>query len=381
MIPYGKHNISKADVSAVCDVLESMYLTQGPKVAEFEQALCDYTGAKYCIVVASGTAALHLAVAALNLPQDSEGITTANTFAATANSMVYCGLVPVFADIDAATYNIDPYSLAQLITPKTRLLTPVHFAGQPADMEVIKEIADKHNLRVIEDAAHAIGSTYRDGNRVGCCKYSDATIFSFHPVKTITCGEGGAILTNDLSLYEKILLLRNHGVTKDITKMSIDQGPWFYEMQTLGWHYRMTDMQAALGLSQLKRLDEFKAQRRASVARYNEAFSDIPWITIPYEDENTSSCFHLYVVLIDFAAIDKTRRQVMDLLFNKGVGTQVHYIPVYHHPWYQQHYDYPDGMCPITESYYQACLSLPLYSTLSHVEQDQVIAAIRCLPS
>ncbi|MBA2081324.1 UDP-4-amino-4,6-dideoxy-N-acetyl-beta-L-altrosamine transaminase [Aeromonas veronii] len=381
MIPYGKQDISKADISAVCDVLASMYITQGPKVAEFEQALCDYTGAKHCIVVASGTAALHLSVAALNLPEGSEGITSANTFAATANSMVYCGLIPVFADIDSASYNIDPCNIAKNITPKTSLIIPVHFAGQPANMELIKEIADQNNLRVIEDAAHAIGSSYKDGSLVGCCKYSDATIFSFHPVKTITCGEGGAILTNDSSLYEKILLLRNHGITKDVTKLTIDPGPWFYEMQTLGWHYRMTDIQAALGLSQLKRLNEFKAQRRASVARYNKAFSDTPWITIPHEDENVSSCFHLYVILIDFIAIGKTRSQVMDTLFNIGIGTQVHYIPVYHHPWYQQRYNYQEGMCPITEKYYQTCLSLPLYSTLSNAEQDQVIDAIRLLSS
>ncbi|UBO72679.1 UDP-4-amino-4,6-dideoxy-N-acetyl-beta-L-altrosamine transaminase [Aeromonas rivuli] len=379
MIPYGKQDISAEDIAAVNAVLTSDYLTQGPKVAEFEQALCDYSGARYCLVVASGTAALHLAVAALELPAGSEGITTPNTFAATANSMAYCGIKPVFADIDPLSHNLCPAAVASAITPATALLTPVHFAGQTADMPALHRLAQQHGLKVIEDAAHAIGSCYADGSPVGNCRYSDATIFSFHPVKTLTCGEGGAVMTNDPILYQRMLLLRSHGITKDPSQLSQQPGPWYHEMQTLGWHYRMTDMQAALGLSQLQRLTLFKARRRALVARYNEALAELPWLKTPQEMEGFSSCFHLYVVEIDYAAIGKSRSQVMDSLMADGIGTQVHYIPVYHHPWYREQYGDKTGSCPVAERYYQHCLSLPLYFTLSDEELRHVNQAIQRL--
>lgn len=379
MIPYGKQDISAEDIAAVNAVLGSDYLTQGPKVAEFEQALCAYTGARYCLVVASGTAALHLAVAALDLPAGSEGITTPNTFAATANSMAYCGIKPVFADIDSLSHNLCPAAVAAAMTPATALLSPVHFAGQTADMPVLHRLAQQHGLKVIEDAAHAIGSCYADGSPVGNCRYSDATIFSFHPVKTLTCGEGGAVMTNDPVLYQRMLLLRSHGITKDPSQLRQQPGPWYHEMQALGWHYRMTDMQAALGLSQLQRLELFKARRRALVARYNKALADLSWLETPTEEPGLSSCFHLYVVQIDFVALGKSRAQVMEILLNAGIGSQVHYLPVYHHPWYRQQYDYVDGLCPVAEHYYQCCLSLPLYFSLSDAQQDSVVSAIRRL--
>ncbi|HHJ4202491.1 MULTISPECIES: UDP-4-amino-4,6-dideoxy-N-acetyl-beta-L-altrosamine transaminase [Aeromonas] len=379
MIPYGKQDISATDIAAVNAVLSSDFLTQGPKVAEFELALCAYTGARYCLVVASGTAALHLAVAAMELPEGSEGITTPNTFVATANSMAYCGIKPVFADIDPISYNLSPSSVSARITPTTRLLSPVHFAGQPADMPALALIAKRHGLKIIEDAAHAIGSCYSDGSPVGNCLYSDATVFSFHPVKTITSGEGGAVMTNDPVLYQRMLRLRNHGITKDPALLSQQPGPWYHEMQTLGWHYRMTDMQAALGLSQLQRLDLFKARRRTLVAQYNQALAELPWLKIPQEMEGLSSCFHLYVVEIDYAAIGKNRSQVMASLMADGIGTQVHYIPVYHHPWYREQYGDKIGSCPVAERYYQHCLSLPLYFTLSDEEQSHVIQAIQRL--
>ncbi|UXY15555.1 UDP-4-amino-4,6-dideoxy-N-acetyl-beta-L-altrosamine transaminase [Chitiniphilus purpureus] len=378
-IPYGRQWLDEDDERAVLDTLRSDYLTQGPKIAEFEQALCDYTGARHCVVVASGTAALHLAVAALALPAGSEGITSANTFTASANSMAYCGIKPVFADIDPISYNIDPASIAARITPATRLLTPVHFAGQPAEMTAIAALAREHGLKVIEDAAHAIGSRYRDGSPVGNCRHSDATIFSFHPVKTLTTGEGGAVMTNDEALYRRMLLLRSHGITKDPALLTQNPGPWYYEMHGLGWHYRMTDMQAALGLSQLKKLDRFAARRRGIVARYNRLLAGLPWLRTPVEADGVTSCFHLYVPCIDFAALGLTRAEAMQRLLAQGIGSQVHYIPVHTQPWYRETYGYGPGDCPVAEAYYAQCLSLPLYPALTDDEVATVAAAVRSL--
>jgi UDP-4-amino-4,6-dideoxy-N-acetyl-beta-L-altrosamine transaminase len=376
-IPYGRQWIDEDDEQAVLETLRADFLTQGPMISTFEQALCEYTGASYCLAVASGTAALHLAVAALELPAGSEGITTPNTFTATANSMAYCGLRPVFSDIDPISYNLDAERLATKISANTRLITPVHFAGQPADMETIQRLASHHGLKVIEDAAHAIGSTYADGGRVGNCRYSDATIFSFHPVKTLTTGEGGAIMTNDPTLYHRMLLLRSHGITKNPEMLSQHPGPWYYEMVTLGWHYRMTDIQAALGISQLKKIEHFKARRREIVSNYNQAFRDLPNIITPQEASGVSSCFHLYVVQINFSGLGKTRAEVMDYLSAQGIGTQVHYIPVHTQPWYQQHYGYKPGDFPIAERYYEHCISLPLFAKMTDAEQQHVIHVIK----
>lgn len=378
-ISYGHQFIDDDDIQAVVSVLKSDFLTQGPTVAQFEKDICGLTGAKYCVALSNATAALHIAVAALELNPGDEGITTPNTFLASANCLVYTGIKPGFADIDARTYNIDPIEIRKHITDTTRVLIPVHFAGQACDMNEIANIADEHNLAVIEDASHAIGSQYPDGSYVGCCKHSDMTVFSFHPVKTITTGEGGAITTNDETLYNKLLKLRSHGTTKDESKLIRNPGPWYYEMQTLGFNYRMTEMQAALGVSQLKKLSSFKARRREIVGAYNNAFRGISWIVTPYETSGLSSCFHLYAAQIDFAALGKTRKQVMAELLEKDVGTQVHYIPVHLQPFYQNNYDYHEGDYPVAECYYDRELSLPLYPGMTDTDVQTVISAIRGL--
>jgi UDP-4-amino-4,6-dideoxy-N-acetyl-beta-L-altrosamine transaminase len=376
VISYGKQQISKEDIQAVINVLESPFLTQGPKVKQFEDALCDYTGAKYCVAVSNGTAALHLAVLALNIEEGSEGITTPNTFAASANCMLYGGITPVFADIDSKTYNIDPVKIKSKIGSKTKLLIPVHFAGQVAEMETISKLARQHHLKVIEDAAHAIGSNYEDGSNVGCCKYSDLTTFSFHPVKTITTGEGGAITTNSRELFEKLLLLRNHGITKDGNLILKSPGPWYYEMKALGFNYRLTDIQAALGISQLKRLPDFKEKRRGIANRYNLAFNDVEWLKTPFESASLSSCFHLYVLLIDYKRIGKSRKEIMEHLAAHRIGTQVHYIPVNKLPYYaRDNFD----ECPEMSEYYEKCLSIPLHPSISSDEQEWIIKTIKDL--
>jgi len=379
MIAYGKQFIDNDDIAAVTAVLQSDFLTQGPKVTEFEKAICDYTGAKYCVAVANGTAALHIAVGALELPSGSEGITSPITFAASANSMAYCGVKPVFADIDPVSYNISPSFVQQKITSETKLMTPVHFAGQPAEMEKLSAIAGKNGIKVIEDAAHAIGSKYKDGSFVGNCKYSDMTIFSFHPVKTITTGEGGAVTTNDPELYKRLLLFRSHGITKDNSILLQNPGPWYYEMHELGFNYRLTDIQAALGISQLAKVEKFCARRRQIVSLYNKEFAECPWFKIPVEAEGVRSCFHLYVLQIDFEKIHKTRASVMKELLEKGIGTQVHYIPVNTQPWYVKTYNYGLGDCPNADAYYEKALSLPLYPAMSDADIQSVIHAIKGL--
>ncbi len=378
---YGKQSISLGDIFAVVRTLISPWLTQGPKVTEFETALCHTTGAQYAVALANGTAALHLAVAALELPKDSEGITTPITFAASANCLLYNSVSPVFADIDPRTYNIDPTEIKKMITEHTKVIIPVHFAGQPADMAAISAIAREKDLYVIEDAAHAIGSRYENGAAVGNCEYSDMTIFSFHPVKTITTGEGGAITTNSKELYEKLLLLRSHGMVREADRFiagpAIEKGPWYHEMQDIGFNYRLTDIQAALGISQLKRLDKFSTQRRHIVERYNEAFKDIELATIPFERSGVRSTSHLYVLKIDFKALNKTRTQVMKELTEHGIFTQVHYIPVHTQPYYQQRFAYRQGMYPHAEHYYEQALSLPLYPRLNDSDIDHIVKSVK----
>ena len=373
MIGYGHQYIDESDIKAVVDVLKSDYLTQGPSVTKFEQEICRITGAKYCVSVSNATAGLHIAVAALELGDNVEGITSPNTFLASSNCMVYNHVKPVFADINPVTYNIDPIEIEKHITDKTKLLIPVHFAGLPCEMEKISAIAKKYNLRVIEDAAHAIGSQYADGSYVGNSKYSDMTVFSFHPVKTITTGEGGAVTTNDEKLYQKLLMLRSHGTTKDEKLLTKNPGPWYYEMQALGFNYRMTDMQAALGYSQLQKLDFFKKRRREIVAKYNKAFAGMKYLRTPTEPKDVSSCFHLYAVQIDFNALGKSRSQVMQELRDQGIGTQVHYIPVPTQPFYKETFGYKDGDYPVAEKYYEQELSLPLYPGMSDEDVDYVI--------
>jgi UDP-4-amino-4,6-dideoxy-N-acetyl-beta-L-altrosamine transaminase len=376
-LSYGKQWLDGQDKKAVLDVLNSDFLTQGPKVEEFEKAICQYTGAKYCVAVSNGTAALHIAVASLNIESGMEGITTPNTFVASSNCLIYSGLTPKFVDIDSKTYNIDTAKIKRAINDNTKVIIPVHFAGQPADMEEISKMAKDKDIYVIEDAAHAIGSKYPNGSKVGCCKYCDMTTFSFHPVKTITTGEGGAITTNDEKIYNKLLLLRSHGITKDPILLEQNAGPWYYEMQKLGFNYRITDIQSALGISQLKKLDGFIERRREIVKKYNEAFSKTDTCTVPYEKPKNYSAFHLYVLKIDFTKLGKTRAEVMQALREKNIGTQVHYIPVHTQPYYQKEFGYRQGDYPFAEDYYNQALSLPLYPKMSDAEVNYVIQKIK----
>jgi UDP-4-amino-4,6-dideoxy-N-acetyl-beta-L-altrosamine transaminase len=376
-IPYGRQWIDEEDEQSVLRVLRSDYLTQGPEVSRFEQALVRLTGARYCTAVSSGTAALHLAVAALRIEKGTEGITSPITFVASANAMLYSGMVPRFADIDPRTYNLDTAQVEKQLSGNTRLLLPVHFAGQPADMPELQNLARRSGCRVIEDASHAIGSSYADGSPVGSCRYSDLTVFSFHPVKTITTGEGGAITTNDPELYERLLLSRTHGITRDPVHLGENPGPWYYEMQDLGFNYRLTDLQAALGTSQLGKLERFRQRRRQIVELYNGAFRGEPRLTTPYEDPRVVSCFHLYVVQMDFPAVGLGRKESMELLKDRSIGTQVHYIPVHLQPYYRQTFGYRPGDYPIAEAYYRRALSLPLYPAMSDEDAFRVVDGIR----
>jgi UDP-4-amino-4,6-dideoxy-N-acetyl-beta-L-altrosamine transaminase len=373
-IPYGRQWIDAADKKAVADVLDSDFLTQGPAIERFEETIKSITGAKYCVAVSNATQGLHISVAALELDAGAEGISTPITFVASTNCLISNGLLPVFADIDPETYNISPAEIEKKLSAKTKVIIPVDFAGQAVDIDAIKKIAEKHNLFIIEDAAHSIGSYYVDGKPVGCCHKVDMTIFSFHPVKTITCGEGGAITTNDELLYKRLLKLRTIGITKNEQELkNKNPGPWYYEMQSLSGNNRMTDMQAALGRSQLSRLPLFVRRRREIVDAYNQAFQNIPNITIPYEEKKGSSCFHLYVLQIDFDKIGKSRKQVMEELREKGIGTQVHYIPVNSQPYYVDRYgEYRAQEYPQTESYYRRCLSIPLYPRMSDEDVEYV---------
>lgn len=375
-IPYGKHWLDKNDFKAVEEVLKSNFLVQGPCVAKFEKAICNYTGAKYCVATSSGTAALHLAVLALDIKPGSEGITTPNTFVATSNALIYGSLVPIFADIDERTYCVDPAEVKKKITPKTKVIIPVDFAGQPAEMEQIYSLARSKKIFVIEDAAHAIGSKYANGARVGSCKYSDLTIFSFHPVKTITTGEGGCITTNSKKLFERLVLLRDNGITKNPKKLSQNPGPWYYEMQSLGFNYRLSDFKAALGLSQLKKLPEFIKKRRETVKRYNKAFRGLPNLITPYEKEKVKSAFHLYVARFDLKKLKKSKKELMEELKKRGVGSQVHYIPVYRQPYYEKNFPVKLSEFPVCEKYYKSALTLPLFPRMSEQDIDHVIKTI-----
>lgn len=353
---YSHQIIEKDDVDDVINVLDSDYLTCGPKISQFEKALCEYTGARFCVVVANGTAALHLACAVMELEPGDEGITSPITFLASPNSLCYTGAKPVFADIDPRTANIDPSEIEKKITDHTRVLIPVHFAGQSCDMERIAAIAEKHGLKIIEDAAHAIGSHYK-GKKVGSCAWSDMTVFSFHPVKNITTGEGGAITTNDPDLYERLLALRAHGMHKDGT-MAND---WRYEMRELGYNYRLTDIQAALGLSQLKKLEKFKKRRREIVNWYNKNLGLKHLEELPGSD----ACFHLYPVLVP------NREEFYIKAREHGLHLQVHYIPVHLQPYYKR-FGYKQGDYPKAEKYYEDCVSLPLYPALKDEDLENI---------
>jgi len=378
-IPYGRQSIDEDDVAAVTRILHSDFLTQGPEIEHFEAMICELTGAKHCVAVTSATAALHLAVAALHVEQGLEGITSPITFLASANCMVYNGLIPRFADICSDTYNIDPASIEAAMSDRTKVVIPVHFAGQAADMEEIAGVCARGGVHVIEDAAHAIGSRYPDGSQVGNCRYSVMTVFSFHPVKTMTTGEGGAVTTNDSDLFERLKMLRSHGIFRDFRAGDMVPGPWYYEMRELGFNYRLTDIQAALGVSQMLKLNWFVQRRREIVDRYNAAFRNVAWLTVPYEPPGLRSAFHLYVLKIDFQSIGLERAQVIGALREKGIGTQVHYIPVYLQPYYRRTYEYAPGLCPRAEAYYAQALSIPLFPAMTDAETVRVIDSVLSL--
>jgi len=376
---YGRQTISKSDTSSVLKVLQSPFLTQGPEVKKFEDEIANFTKAKYAVAVSNGTAALHLAMLALDIALSDEVITSPLTFAASANCVLYCGGKVVFADIDPKTGLIDPVEIEKKITRNTKVIIPVHYAGQSCDMETISKIAKKYKVIVIEDAAHAIGSEHQK-SKVGSCQYSDMAIFSFHPVKTITTGEGGAITTNDESLYKKLLLLRTHGITKEKQDFknphNLEVGPWYYEMQTLGFNYRLTDIQASLGLSQMKQLESFVKKRREIVEMYKKGFSKDVRFAVLSEESYGIPAYHLFPLLIDFSKINKTKTEVFKALESKGLHLQVHYIPVHLQPYYKQ-FGFKLGDFPKAEKFYQSEISLPLYPSLTMDDIKDIIKIIK----
>ncbi|MDE6433388.1 MAG: UDP-4-amino-4,6-dideoxy-N-acetyl-beta-L-altrosamine transaminase [Lachnospiraceae bacterium] len=364
-IPYGRQLVDEEDIQAVVDVLRSDYLTTGPKVAEFEQIVADYVGAKYAVAVSNGTAALHIACLAAGIGQGDEVITSPITFAASANCVLYCGGTPVFADIKKDTYNIDPEDIERKITSKTKAIIPVHYTGQPCEMDAITEIAKKHHLIVIEDGAQVISGEYK-GRKIGTI--SDMTTFSFHPVKPVTTGEGGMVTTNDKDLYEKLKLYHTHGITREEKFLENHDGPWYYEQLALGYNYRITDIQCALGISQMKKLDAFAKHRRELADRYDRGFAGNSNIVTPYQHPDCLSSYHLYMVQVP-AAI---RKNVFEELRRIGIGVNVHYIPVYKHPYYQTH-GYQDVCCPNAEEFYDRAITLPLFAGMTEEQVDYVV--------
>ena len=374
-IYYGCQNIEHDDIEAVSSTLKSPFITCGPKVKEAEHTIEEYVKAKHVSLVSNGTAALHCACMAAGIQTGDEVITTPLTFAASANCVLYCGGRPVFADINPETYNIDPQSIEEHISEKTKAVIAVDFTGQAVEHGKIKEICDRHKLVFIEDAAHAIGTKYNE-QPIG--SLADMTCFSFHPVKTITAGEGGAISTNDDELARKLTLAHLHGITHDEHEMECKdvEGPWYYEQISLGYNYRMTDFQAALLLSQLRRIDRFKARRQEIVSRYDEAFADMPEISLQKEIPESDTCRHLYIIRLNHDRLKCTRREFFDAMSAENVQPQVHYIPVYWFPYYQK-LGYRRGLCPVAEEIYKGIMSIPLYPKMTDQDVEDVIMAVR----
>jgi perosamine synthetase len=374
-IPYGRQTIEDDDVAAVVQTLRGDWLTQGPAVVAFEQAVADVCEAPFAVAFSSGTAALHGAAMAAGLGPGDELVTSAITFAASANCGVYTGATPVFADVDAATWNVSADSVAAALTPRTRMVVPVHFTGLPCPVADIRAAVGP-DVTIVEDAAHAIGAHQAD-EPVGACRHSDMTIFSFHPVKTITSGEGGIVTTRDEGLRDRLVEARTHGMTKDPARLEHpDEGGWYMEQHSLGFNYRITDIQAALGTSQLAKLDRFVQRRNEIAARYDELLGDLDALRLPPPaPAGTRHGRHLYVVHHRDGA--GARRRLYDGLRAREIYSQVHYLPVYRHPWYRTTYGYEPGLCPAAEHYYAGCLSLPCFPALTDAEQDHVVAAVR----
>jgi UDP-4-amino-4,6-dideoxy-N-acetyl-beta-L-altrosamine transaminase len=381
MIPYGRQDVSPSDIEAVVQVLQSDFLTQGPAVPAFEAAVARRVKARHALAVSSATAALHVACLALDLGPGDWLWTSPITFVASANCALYCGAQVDFVDIDPRSYNMSAQALeAKLIEAKRRgrlpkIVVPVHLCGQPCDMARIHELAQEYGFKVIEDASHAIGGVYRD-QPIGDGRYSDITVFSFHPVKIITTGEGGMAVTNDDVLARKMSLLRSHGITRDAAQMEgASEGGWYYEQIALGFNYRMTDVQAALGHAQLQRLDDYVLRRRALVARYEQLLAQLP-VLRPWQHPDGLSAWHLYVLRMPFAESGKSRDQVYEQLREAGIGVNVHYIPVHRQPYYRK-LGFKGGAFPEAETYYKEAITLPLYPTLSQDQQDQVVLALK----
>lgn len=380
MIPYGRQDISQTDIDAVLEVLHSDFLTQGPVVPRFEHVVASHVGAGYALAMNSATSALHVACAALGLGPGDRLWTSPVTFVASANCGLYCGATVDFVDIDPCTYNLCPKALAAKLEKAEqegtlpKIVVPVHLCGQPCDMKAIHALAGRYGFRVIEDASHAIGGKYQ-GEFVGGGRYSDITVFSFHPVKIITTAEGGMALTNRQELAERMELLRSHGITRDPAKMTHEpDGPWYYQQVDLGFNYRMTELQAALGLSQLERLDAFVARRHQLARRYDDLLASRPVVT-PWQLPDTYSGLHLYVIRLDLGRIERSHRQVFESLREQGIGVNLHYIPVHTQPYYQN-LGFRRGDFPESEAYYREAISLPMFSGLTDGQQDEVITAL-----
>ncbi|EHS55354.1 UDP-4-amino-4,6-dideoxy-N-acetyl-beta-L-altrosamine transaminase [Paenibacillus sp. Aloe-11] len=373
LLPYGQQWIDDKDIQAVVDVLRSGFVTQGPAIQQFEAKVAEYVGAKYAVAFTNGTAALHGACFAAGIGQGDEVITTPLTFLASSNCVLYQGGTPVFADIDMHTYNIDADRIVERITEHTRAVIAVDFTGQPAELDKISMLCRDRGLVFIEDAAHSLGADYH-GRKVG--SWADMTMFSFHPVKHITTGEGGIIATNSEEFYRKLLLFRSHGMTRDPQEMTKNDGPWYYEMQELGYNYRMTDIQAALGNSQMDKLNAFVEKRRTIARAYNEALGELTGIVLPEQLAGAHSSWHLYVIrwLPEYFKAD--RKTIFEALQSENIGVNVHYIPVYLQPYYQ-HLGYEEGLCPNAEEYYRTAVTLPLFPKMTDQDVQDVVQAIR----
>lgn len=378
MIYYGKQFIDEQDINAVIEVLKSDFLTQGPVIEKFEKAVAEYCGVKYAVAVTNATSALHIACLAAGLDKDDILWTSPITFTASANCGRYCGADVDFVDIDDSTYNMSISALKEKLEKskiKPKVVVPVHLAGQSCEMQEIYDLSKQYGFTVIEDASHAIGADYKD-TKVGCCKYSDMTVFSFHPVKIITTGEGGMVLTNSEELYKNLTLYRSHCITRDENLMTKEaDGPWYYQQIGLGLNYRMTELQAALGLSQLAKVDKFVARRRRLAERYNELLKDLP-LKLPYQNTDTDSSWHLYIVRVDFNKIKKTKKDIFAEMKAKGVCLNLHYIPVHTQPYYQN-LGFKYGDFPVSEKYYKEAFTLPLYYSLTDEQQEYIVNSLK----